>query len=268
MTSTVSSSPDQNRTAVTGWFNVNADDWGRDRYTTDRILECVRGRSVSSASAMVFMEDSERGAALSQQHSVDVGLHLNFTLMFSVANCPAKLKEHLRTVSSFLSRGALTRAIYNPWLVRSFEYLVATQRDEFARLYGREPLRYDGHHHMHLSANVMLSELLPAGSIVRRHFSYEPGEKTLRNKAFRWFTDSRLTRRHSVVDFLYSLPPLAPPDRLSHIFSRGRDAVVELETHPVNPEEHRFLTSGEIFRWAGDCPIASGFRVRNFHAAA
>src|SRR5580658_11155166 len=49
---------------------INADDWGRDKDVTDRSLECVSQGVLSSVSAMVFMEDSERAAALAQQHSV------------------------------------------------------------------------------------------------------------------------------------------------------------------------------------------------------
>ena len=41
---------------------INADDWGRDARTTDRILECFQHGVLSSASGMVFMEDSERAA--------------------------------------------------------------------------------------------------------------------------------------------------------------------------------------------------------------
>ena len=52
---------------------VNADDWGRDAVTTDRSLECVLRGAVSSVSAMMFMEDSERAAALAGEHGVDDG---------------------------------------------------------------------------------------------------------------------------------------------------------------------------------------------------
>ena len=40
-----------------GLLILNADDWGRDRLTTDRILDCCLLEAVSSVSAMVFMED-------------------------------------------------------------------------------------------------------------------------------------------------------------------------------------------------------------------
>ena len=51
-------------------------------------------------------------------------------------------------------------------------YVVKAQLEEFERLYGRAPNRIDGHHHAHLCANVVLAGLLPAGTIVRRNFSF------------------------------------------------------------------------------------------------
>jgi hypothetical protein len=114
---------------------------------------------------------------------------------------------------------------------------------------------------MHLSANVLLHGLLPLGTIVRRHFSEESGEKPLRNRLFRKFTDVLLARRHRLVDFFFSLPPFQPPARLERIFSLACQFVVETETHPANPEEYRFLTGGEVFRRAGDVLIARGFVV-------
>src|SRR5215467_1795586 len=66
-----------------GLLFVNADDWGRTRDTTDKTYDCIRRRSVSSVSAMVFMEDSERAAKLAQEHKIETGLHLNLTAPFS-----------------------------------------------------------------------------------------------------------------------------------------------------------------------------------------
>jgi len=245
--------------ASPGLLILNADDWGRDRYTTERTLECILRGAVSSVSAMVFMEDSERAAAEAREHGIDAGLHLNFTTPFSAANCPPRLIDCQSRVAAYLLGNPFARGLFHPRLVRPFEYLVAAQRDEFRRLYGAEPERFDGHHHMHLAANVLLGGLLPPGTLVRQHFSYESGEKALRNSVFRKLTRAALARRHRVVDFLFSLPPLTPPDRLQRIFSLARQFAVEVETHPVNPEEYLFLTRGDIFRWAGDCPIAPRF---------
>lgn len=242
--------------ASRGLLILNADDWGRDRDITDRTLDCIQRGAVSSVSAMLFMEDSERAAAFAHEHGIDAGLHLNFTAPFSAPNCPARLVEYQNRVAAYLLRNPLTRGMFNPLLARPFEYLVAAQRDEYRRLYGAEPLRYDGHHHMHLSANVLFGGLLPSGTLVRQHFSYESGEKAVRNRVFRQLTRIALARRYRSVDYLFSLPPLEPADRLSRMFSLAREFSVEVETHPINPKEYQFLAGGDIFRYAGDCPIA------------
>ena len=44
-------------------LTVNADDWGRSRAETDAALQCHGKKRITSVSAMVFMEDSERAAA-------------------------------------------------------------------------------------------------------------------------------------------------------------------------------------------------------------
>lgn len=244
-----------------GILIINADDWGRDVATTDRILECVLRGAVSSASAMVFMEDSERAAVLSRERGVDVGLHLNFTTPFSEPVALGRFEEHHQRVSHFLLRNRLAQVVYHPGLASSFEYVVAAQLEEFRRLYGVEPYRVDGHHHMHLCANVLLGELLPTGTIARRNFSFQPGEKSGVNRLYRGLVDRMLAKRHRTTDFLFSLPPLQPAERLERIFAVAGHSVVELETHPINAEEYRFLAGGEVFRRIGDLSIASRFIV-------
>lgn len=251
-----------------GRLIVNADDWGRDQPTTDRTFECTALRTVSSVSAMVFMADSERASAIAQNSGIDAGLHLNFTEPFSASNCPARLLEHQRALKRCLSRHRLARILYYPGLTRSFGYVVAAQIDEYRRLYGADPQRIDGHHHLHLCTNVLLDGLLPAGALVRRNFSFLPGEKSLVNRLYRKAVDRRLATRHRLVDFLYNLLPLEPADRLQRIFSRAHNSVVELETHPINPEEHRFLTSGEMLGQLGDLAISPNFTAPRAGMAA
>ena len=66
-----------------GRLIVNADDWGRDQVTTDRTLDCFVCGALSSVSAMVFMEDSERAAAVALERGIDAGLHLNLSTRFT-----------------------------------------------------------------------------------------------------------------------------------------------------------------------------------------
>jgi hypothetical protein len=245
----------------TGALIVNADDWGRDRETTDRIFDCVARRTVSSVSAMVFMEDSERSASLARERQIDAGLHVNFTTRFSSPNAPSRLVERQQEIVAYLLRRRLNQTIFHPWLTGSFEYVMAAQLEEYCRIYGAEPERLDGHHHMHLCANVLLARLLPTGTVVRRNFSFQAGEKGWVNRLYRRAVDNRLRRRHRIVDYLFGLAPLDPPARLERILSLSRRSVVEVETHPVNADEYKFLTGGDAVRWAEGSPIASRFLV-------
>ena len=242
-----------------GLLIVNADDWGRDIETTDRILECVSSGAVSSTSAMMFMEDSERAADLARQHKVDCGLHLNFTTPFSAPAMPSQLKEHQGRVIRYLRGSCLTPALYHPGLASSFEYVTAAQMDEFERLFASRPSRVDGHHHMHLCANVLIGRLLPAATMVRRNFSFWPGEKSRINRLYRKMVDRMLSKRHQLTDYFFSLPPLEPASRLDRIFSLARKSIVEVETHPINADEYKFLINGELLRRAGGLTVARDF---------
>src|SRR5439155_534589 len=161
-------SPPVSAAAQSGLLIVNADDWGRDAQTTGCILDCVTQKAVSAVSAMVFMEDSDRAAAVALEHAIDAGLHLNFTSPFTASACPAGVVDRQRRIAAYLGRHRLAQLVFNPALVNTFEYVVAAQIDEYRRLYGADPTRLDGHHHMHLCANVLLQGLLPPGTLVRR----------------------------------------------------------------------------------------------------
>jgi predicted glycoside hydrolase/deacetylase ChbG (UPF0249 family) len=242
-----------------GVLVINADDWGIDRPTTDRTHECIRSGTVSSVSAMVFMEDSERAAALARDHEIDAGLHLNLSAAFTARGAGQPLGDHQERVIRHLRRHRFAQVLPHPGLAKSFDYVVKAQLDEFARLFGRGPERIDGHHHMHLCANVVFGELLPRGTVVRRNFSFQAGEKGFANRYYRGLIDGRLGRRHQLLDYFFNLSPIAPPERLQRIFSLARESTVEVETHPALAEEHRFLTSGEVLGRLGDVRIAKRF---------
>src|SRR5271156_5311527 len=92
------------KTSAIGALVVNADDWGRDFENTERTMECIGHGSVSAVSAMVFMEDSERAAAIAREHNVDAGLHLNFTTAFSAPTALALLNDHQERIARHLLR--------------------------------------------------------------------------------------------------------------------------------------------------------------------
>ena len=254
------SSADASESSRNGALIINADDWGRDAATTDSIMHCVERGAVSSASGMVFMEDSERSALIAREHSVDIGLHLNFTTQFSQPGCPENLKNHQQRLSTFLRRGRVAQALFHPRLSNSFQYLVAAQIEEFQRLYGVKLRRIDGHHHMHLCANVLFGNLLPPGIIVRRSFSFQASEKSAVNRLYRKTLDYFLARQHVLTDCFFSIAPIEPIGRLRRISDISRHAVVELETHPINPDEFRFLTSGDQFQRIFGFQVMRGYQ--------
>jgi predicted glycoside hydrolase/deacetylase ChbG (UPF0249 family) len=251
------------RESDTGILIINADDWGRDRDTTDRIADCIRCGTVSSTSAMVFMQDSERSAEIAKARSIDTGLHLNLTQPFTLGDVPNQIAERHNRICRYLLRSRASQVVFHPGLANSFQYVVAAQLEEYQRLYGEAPNRIDGHHHMHQCANVILQNLLPVGTIVRRNFSFKQGEKSFVNRSYRKLVDRRLASRHRLVDLFFSLAPVDSTDRLRRIFSFARNAVVEVAAHPGLEIEHRFLTEGAILDLTGECPIAARFALRS-----
>lgn len=209
---------------------------------------------------MVFMEDSERAATIAQEQGIDTGLHLNLTTKFTAAQCPRKVVELQGDVAACLRRHRLAPALFYPSLTRSFEYLVSTQIEEYHRLYGRAPARIDGHHHMHLCTNVLAGRLLPPNTIVRRSFSFTKGEKGWGNRFYRRTVDRVLAKRHNLTDFFFSIIPL-DPHRLQRIISLARHCAVEVETHPINPDEYHFLTGGELNRLLADVRVAPAYVI-------
>jgi predicted glycoside hydrolase/deacetylase ChbG (UPF0249 family) len=215
---------------------------------------------------MVFMEDSQRAAAIAQETDIYAGLHLNFTTEFSSSCRSSTLLQHQHRVSRFLLGHPRAQVLFHPGLAGSFEYLVRKQCDEFATLYGKYPERLDGHHHMHLCTNVLLQGLLARGTIVRRNFSFRSGEKSVWNRMYRRMIDASLVRRHRVTDYLFSLAPFEPRERLEYIFSLATHSVVEVETHPAALEEYTFLTSGEVFRRLSSITIAHAPNMFSSHS--
>jgi predicted glycoside hydrolase/deacetylase ChbG (UPF0249 family) len=237
---------------------INADDWGRSIDTTNRILDCAIAGSLSSVSAMVFMVDSERAANLARAHAIDAGLHLNFTLPFNAFGVSPVLIDHQQKIARFLRISRFAPAVFNPLLTKSFAFVVKAQIDEFERLYGLPPRRVDGHHHMHLCANVLRRQLIPAGVIVRRNFSFHRGEKNSINLLYRRRQDRKLARRHPVADFFFNL---ATCDSLGlqEIARTALHASVEIEAHPAIRKEFDFLLGTELRNNLGTVAIAKTY---------
>jgi chitin disaccharide deacetylase len=222
---------------------INADDYGRNRSATDRIMVAFRHGAVTSTSAMVFMHDSQRAAELAKESGLDTGLHLNFTEPFDRADRTPRAADQQEQIARFLTRNKFTQLLYHPGLRKQFHYVFQVQLEEFLRLFGNPPSHFDGHHHMHLCSNMMLGRVIPAGQKIRRSFSFFPGQKSPVNRVYRWLVDTLLKRQYRSTDFLFALPDCIRFQGFSQITAVAERANVELETHPERTVESRWLLS-------------------------
>ena len=232
-----------------GWNRmliINADDWGRSRAETDVALRCYQGGRITSVSAMVFMQDSERAAELAKESKLDVGLHLNFAERFTGNRIPKTLGNYHDKIVRFLMRNRYSQLLYNPFLQREFSYSYEAQAEEFARLFGKPPSHIDGHHHMHRCANLLLSKLIPVGMKIRRNFSFWPGEKSSLNRAYRALVDHWLARRYQLTDYFFDLTQCIEENKLGRVTSLAKSNNVELMTHPIVNAEEEYLMSDEF----------------------
>ena len=245
---------------------ANADDWGLNALATSRILECVRAGAISSVSAMVFMDDSERAAELARKRRIDSGLHLNLTTRFTASGLPQRLLDHQDRVVAYLRSKRYARALFNPLLARSFDYVAKAQIDEFACLYGHVPGRVDGHHHMHLCANVVTQDLLPRKAIVRRIECFATGEKPAWERWYRRALDRLLAKRYMMPDYFFALLPIEPA-RIRRLLELARRATVEISLHPDCDEEYEFLLRGGLTGAAEGVAIAKNYSLHCLCAA-
>ena len=234
---------------------INADDLGRNKAATDNTLRCHSRGGISSTSAMVFMEDSERAFELARGSGIDAGLHINLSERFTGATMPPRLCEYHGQVSRFLKRNKYALLIYHPGLRTQFRYVFEAQYAEFQRLHGGPPSHLDGHQHLHLASNMLLQRILPAGTRVRRSFSFQSGEKSLVNRFYRAGVDRWLARRHRLADYFFALT--SHPERLRTIFDLAKGANVELMTHPERRHDFQFLMSDDYAELVREVPVGT-----------
>lgn len=224
---------------------INADDYGGSVDATDNILVCYKHRRITSASAMVFMADSERATELSLENNIDVGLHLNFTLRFSGDVKSRTLMEYQTAIAEFLLKNKYSPVLYNPFLRKQFAYVYHAQYEEFVRLFRKAPTHINGHHHMHLCMNLLVDKPFPNRIPVRRNFTFFKGEKNSINRLYRYTVDRFLTRRYVCTDFFFSISPLDRSDRFRRIVELSQSHNVEFMVHPQKQDEYDYLMSDE-----------------------
>jgi predicted glycoside hydrolase/deacetylase ChbG (UPF0249 family) len=225
---------------------INADDWGRSVAETDAALRCYRQGRITTVSAMVFMEDSKRAAELAKENELDVGLHLNFAERFTGSGSSEALANHQSSLVRFLMGNKYSQLLYNPFLRKAFSYSYEAQVEEFVRLFAKLPSHIDGHHHMHLCANLLLSKNIPSGMKMRRNFSFWPGEKGCLNRAYRALVDRCLARRYQLADYFFDLTQCIQEKKLDRVAALAKSSNVELMTHPIIQIESEYLLGDQF----------------------
>jgi chitin disaccharide deacetylase len=223
---------------------INADDYGLNTKTTDNILSCFTRKRIHSTSAMTFMSDSERAADLARENQMPVGLHLNLDELFTGPAIPSTLIEHHNKMTIYLKGRKWNQILYNPFLRNTFDYVFQAQWDEFTRLYHKEPKRLDGHHHLHLCMNMLLSGKIPNGITIRRNFTFYRGEKNPINRLYRRLVDWWLESNFSCADSFFSMKPI-DLSTLQRLVVLSETSDVEIMVHPGMENEYLFLLSSE-----------------------
>jgi chitin disaccharide deacetylase len=238
---------------------VNADDLGRSKAATDTAFSCYKRKRISSASAMVFMEDSERAADCALASGLDVGLHINLSERLTGASVPGCVRDSHARLCRFLRSNKYALLFYNPCLRKQFREVIQAQYGEFFRLYYRAPSHLNGHQHMHLATNILIDEIIPQGTKVRRSFSFQSGEKSIVNRLYRASVDRLLSRHHRMTNYFFALSQHLTLTRLEQVISLSKNWNVELMAHPQIRQEYELLMSD-------DCGVAlsrtrlAGFR--------
>ena len=225
---------------------INADDWGRCREETDAALTCYEKGRITSVSAMVFMEDSERAAELAKGAGLDVGLHLNLSQRYNGHPRLAQNIDSQDRIVRFMTRSKYSILLYDPFVRNQIRNVYQAQMNEFLRLYGKPPSHVDGHQHRHLCANLLIDEVIPRGQRVRRNFSFAPGEKGLVNRSYRRLVDYWLKRRYRLTDYFFALSQCFDEARLRRVIELAKVATVELMTHPAKKDEYVRLMSDDF----------------------
>jgi predicted glycoside hydrolase/deacetylase ChbG (UPF0249 family) len=231
-----------------GLLIVNADDLGLDRHNTDAILECHQAGAISSATALVWMEDSERAADLARRDGLSVGLHLNLIEPFTATGVPGPVAAAQRRVVERLRGGGIAPQLYHPGWSADFERCISDQLVRFHELYGRPPTHVDGHQHMHLVPNALLARALGSVRRARAPVNRMSYESRFHKRAARAAWRRLVRLRFLTSDWCFSVRSLDPELGGAGVeapLDLARAGSVEVFVHPGYRDELPLLRSAQ-----------------------
>jgi predicted glycoside hydrolase/deacetylase ChbG (UPF0249 family) len=208
-----------------GLLIVNADDFGYDEPSTDAAVECFVRGGITSVSAMVHMRDSERAAEVARDAGVPVGLHLNLSEPYTGSDVPEAARLRQARLAERFSGGWLRvrRWLYDPTIRRDVDDCIGEQLERFQALYGAAPCHVDGHKHVQVSPNILLSRALRPGTRMRTALHLDAMLLRPGRAARRRLMERRFTSTEYCFDF-------AERERALQL---AREATVELVVHPA-----------------------------------
>jgi predicted glycoside hydrolase/deacetylase ChbG (UPF0249 family) len=227
---------------------VNADDLGYSRTSTDATLECLAEGRITSATAMVYMEDSDRASDAFRDAPIGIGLHLNLSEAFSAESVPRRVRDtQARLAELFRSdrRRQVRRWIYDPRIRADVERSIGNQLDRFQALYRRPPTHVDGHQHVQLSPNVFLAGALPAGTKMRRALDRSGSPRSMARLASS-LRQRLISRRFACTEHFFDISEVDPSGDAEDADARLRLAdftSVEVMAHPRFDHEYARLMS-------------------------
>jgi YdjC-like protein len=252
---------------VSGLLVVNADDWGGGEATTNAIQGTFEAGRITSASAMVYMSDSDRAAEIAKRVGLPVGLHLNLSEPFAGDEVPVAVRNRQRRVAE-LCAGAgpdghpgiakVRKWLFDPTVSTQVDRAIADQVERFTALYGSAPTHFDGHNHVDVCPNVFRSGSIPAGSFLRGSLGRFPLTRSpagLVRSARHAMRPRRLRSTRYVLHIAeLNLPEGGPFDPRLRL---ARKRTVEVVSHPDDQAEHAALMSPAWERVLGEYRLGS-----------
>jgi chitin disaccharide deacetylase len=239
---------------------VNADDLGLEVEVTDAILDCFRSRAISSTTALVWMRDSDRAAEIARRERIPTGLHLNLIEPYTASDVPPRVADTQRRVVERLGSGGLGPQLYHRAWSEDFGQCIRDQLSRFTELYRMPPTHLDGHRHMHLAMNALLSRSLEPVRRCRRPVNRPAVESASYKRLARSALSVLVRLRFTTTDACFSLRSLHPElggSGLDEALARARRRSVELFVHPGYRDELPLLCSDEWRAWVATHRLGS-----------
>jgi predicted glycoside hydrolase/deacetylase ChbG (UPF0249 family) len=223
---------------------VNADDLGWNRGATDLTIASFGAGQVTSATALVHMEDSERAAALALENGLPTGLHLNLSDPFTGTEVPAAERERHAALCRHFAAGRpmhLRSWVYDPRIQGEVEWAIEAQLDRHRELYGAAPTHVDGHNHVQNCPNVALAKALRG--FKRRGPIYAwPATPTAMGRV-RAARQRLIARRVLTTRYLFDIARIKETEPMAAAVGESRLTSVEVMAHPGFGHEHDVLDS-------------------------